>query len=72
MADNLKELTTFEERLKHAEMKQLEKKITEFIRVLNCVVRIVQQWLERRRILVGLNIMKEVILRKAFRNWYTK
>lgn len=43
MADNVKELTTFEERLKHAEMKQLEKKITEFIRVLNCVVKIVQQ-----------------------------
>lgn len=43
MADNLKELTTFEERLKHAEMKQLEKKIAEFIRVLNCVVKIVQQ-----------------------------
>lgn len=47
MAYYLKELSTFGEKLKHAQMKQLEKKITEFTSELNCVVKIVKAMIRR-------------------------
>lgn len=46
----------------------IREEITDFIRVLNCVVKIVKAVIIKEKNPVGLNSMKEVTLRKAFRN----